>query len=95
MTNFFDWASAPWFTVLGDFALPLVWGFVVSMIYLKSENSGLTITVGVFLLSALATTNSYIDSSTNVLYFWAVAIAVVAFGSSLFYLIKVRAQSPT
>jgi len=94
--HFFDWALAP-FTVgagLGDFVFPLVWGLVVGLIYVKSEHSGLTSIVGLFILTGLVSTNSYLNSSSNQLYFWAVAIAATAFGCSLYYLFKIRVHNP-
>jgi hypothetical protein len=94
MDNFFTWATAPYMTILGDFALPIVWGFVISLIYIKTEHSGLTTLSGLLLLGALMETNSWIDSSVNQLYFWAVSLAATSFGCTMFYLIKVRAQSP-
>jgi len=92
--NFFDWAMLPWQAVLGDFALPLIWGLVISLIYVKSQNSMLSAIVGIFLLSGLIETSSYLSSNTNIFYFWGVAIAAVAFGCSMFYLIKVRVSQP-
>lgn len=92
--NFFDWTYAPWQHILGDFTLPLVWGFVVSLLYIKNQNTGLTITVGIFLMTGLMETSSYLNTNTNLFFFWGVAIAAVGFGCSLFYLFKIRVNQP-
>jgi len=94
MTDFFSWVTAPYMTILGDFALPLVWGFVISLLYIKTENSSLTMIVGILLLTGLIESNSYLSSSTYQLYLWAAVIGAVGVGSSLFYLFKIRAQTP-
>jgi len=94
MDNFLSWAIAPYTQILGDFIEPLVWGIVVGLLYIKTENSSLTALVGVFLLTGLVSTASYLNSSTNQLYFWAIALVAVGFGCSMFYLFKVRVQNP-
>ena len=93
--NFLEWSVYPFMYLLGDSALPLVWGLVIGLLYVKTQNSQLTIIVGLFLLTGLATTNSYINTSSNQYYYWGVIIAATAFACSTFYLLKVRVVSPT
>lgn len=92
--NFLEWSIAPYEYILGDFTFPLVWGLVVGLLYIKTGNSQLTTIVGIFLLTGLSTTDSYLNSDTNQLYYWAIVITAVAFGCSTFYLLKVRVVQP-
>lgn len=92
--NFFSWASAPYQAILGDYTLPLVWGFIVGLIYVKTGKAELTSIVGITLLSGLMSSQSYLNTSSNIFYFWGIALAAVSFGCTMFYLIKVRVQNP-
>lgn len=92
--NFLEWAVYPYEVILGDFTFPLVWGLVIGLLYIKTQNSQLTIIIGIFLLTGLASSQSYISSDSGQLYYWGIVIAAVAFGCTTFYLLKVKVVNP-
>jgi hypothetical protein len=92
----FTWISAPYEAIIGDYVYPLVWGAVLSFVYIKTEKAELVIVLGVVVLAGFIAYNPTIitNSNTGAFIWWGVAAACVAFGCSLYYLLRVRVTSP-
>lgn len=94
--NPLDWISYPYQLLVGDFAFPMIWGAILGLVYIKFENAQLTAVLGLLIIAGFITYNPQIltNSNTGAWIYWGIAIACVAFGCTLYYLLRVRVTQP-
>lgn len=91
-----NWLSGPYEAIIGDYAYPIIWGAILGLVYIKFENAQLVTVLGILLLAGFIAYNPTIitNSNTGAMIFWGVMIAAVAFGCTIYYLLRVRVMSP-
>lgn len=96
MGNPLEWAVYPYQALIGDWIVPLVWGIVLGLLYIRTTNAPFTGLMGFYVLTLVLTVNPsiYTNTATGQLFYWAIVLTAVGFASSLYYLIRVRVHSP-
>lgn len=90
------WLAGPFQIHIGDFIFLIVWGGAIGLLYIKTENAQLTSVLGVMVLAGFALYSPTVitNSNTGNFVWWGIAIAAVAFGCTLYYLLRVRVSQP-
>lgn len=90
----FDMFTYPFRLFFGDFFFILVWGIILSVIYLRTHNAMLTSLVGIiigsFFAGSTAIQGSTIGQSFNIGYI----LVAVSIGIAMFSLIRSKANNP-
>lgn len=88
--------TLPYTTAIGDFAIPIIWGVALGLIYVKTENAMLVAVLGFGVMAGLYqySPSLFQTSADSSIFFWAISMVSVAIGCTMFYLFKHRIQSP-
>lgn len=91
-----DWLTLPYTINVGASIYPVIWGIILGMVYIKTEKAELVILCGVMVIAGFVAYNPtvFTNSSTGMLFYWGIVFACVAFGCTMFYLIKHRVNNP-
>ena len=91
-----EFFTYPYFALIGDWIIPLVWGIVLGLLYIRTTNAPMVGIVGAYVLTLIVQVDPTIftNTATGQLFYWGVVLTAVGFASSLYYLIRVRIHSP-
>lgn len=96
ITEPLTWLSGPFQVHIGDYIFLIAWGGAIGLLYIKTENAMFTAVLGVMALAGFSLYSPTVitNSNTGNLILWGIAIAAVAFGCTMYYLLRVRVSTP-
>jgi hypothetical protein len=96
ITKPLEWLTLPYVINVGAYIYPVFWGIILGLVYIKTEKAELVIVLGVMIMGSFVAYNPtvFTNSNTGMLFYWGIVLSVVAFGCTMFYLLKHRVQSP-
>lgn len=85
----------PYTEIFGDYIYVIVWGSVIAVIYIRTQNGILASMVGLVIASILTGTSTVLsNTTTNGTLYWGLVMVGLSFASAAFFLIRSRAANP-
>jgi len=89
-----EYFITPYNEILGGWIQIVVWGTVISLIYIRTQNGILASMIGLFIASLMTGSAVYMNAMTNTPFFYGYVLIGLSFSSTVYFLIRSRGQNP-